>query len=225
MPTARFKARPDFVAPQPAPKTVRRKRPTISYDAIPGAKPGPMPAIIAPQLATLIKAPPAGTAWVHEIKFDGYRMLGRIDNRDARVVSRNSKEWTEAFPSIATALAKLPVSNAWLDGEICVVDAKGRSSFQALQNVLSNAPGTLVYFAFDFLYADGIDLRGATLLERKRALQKLLAGASGIIRYSDHFDVPGRDFLTSACKLGLEGIVSKRADGTFQSGRSSAWLK
>jgi bifunctional non-homologous end joining protein LigD len=184
-----------------------------------------MPALILPQLATLVKAPPTGTAWVHEIKFDGYRMLCRMEGGDARIVSRSGKEWTDAFPTVAQATAALPVGNAWLDGEICVVDAKGRSSFQALQNVLSNAPETLVYFAFDLLYADGIDLSGATLLDRKRVLQQLLADAPAIIRYSDHFDVPGRDFFTSACKLGLEGIVCKRADGTFQSGRSSAWLK
>jgi len=156
MPTARFKARRDFVALQPAPKTIRRK-PSIKYEAVPGAQPGPMPAIIAPQLATLVKAPPAGTAWVHEIKFDGYRMLGRIDNRDARIVSRNGKEWTEAFPGIAKALATLPIGNAWPDGEICVVDAKGRSSFQALQNVLSDAPGTLAIRIPKQRFADSLD--------------------------------------------------------------------
>jgi bifunctional non-homologous end joining protein LigD len=184
-----------------------------------------MPAVIAPQLATLVKAPPAGTGWVHEVKYDGYRMLCRIDHGDARLISRNGKEWTEDFPSIAAAAAKLHMESAWLDGEICVVDHLGRSSFQALQNVLSNAPGTLVYFAFDLLYADGIDLRGASLLDRKCALQKLLQAPPEAIQYSDHFDAPGPDFYKNVCKLGLEGMVSKRADGKFQAGRSPAWLK
>jgi bifunctional non-homologous end joining protein LigD len=152
-------------------------------------------------------------------------MLCRIDDRDARIVSRNGKEWTEDFPSVAKAAALLPVSNAWLDGEICVVDAKGRSSFQALQNVLSKAPGTLVYFAFDLLYVDGMDLRDCALVDRKAVLEQLLTGAAATIVYSDHFAAPGADFYANVCKLGLEGIVSKRANGTFQSGRSSAWLK
>jgi bifunctional non-homologous end joining protein LigD len=159
------------------------------------------------------------------MKFDGYRMLCRIDNRNAHIVSRNGKEWTEDFPKLAQAAAALPVGNAWIDGEICVVDAVGRSSFQALQNVLSNAPGALVYFAFDVLYVDGVDLRGATLIDRKRVLQQLLEGASPTIQYSDHFAMSGPDFFRNACKLGLEGMISKRADGTFQSGRSPAWLK
>jgi bifunctional non-homologous end joining protein LigD len=184
-----------------------------------------MPSLIAPQLATLVKAPPAGTGWLHEMKYDGYRMLCRIEDGKARIVSRNGKEWTDAFESIARAVEELSVETAWLDGEICVVDAKGRSSFQALQNVLSNAGGELVYFVFDLLYADGIDLRGATLSDRKQALKQLLEDAADAIRYSDHFDVPGRDFLVNVCKLGLEGMISKRADGRFQSGRTPAWQK
>ncbi len=117
------------------------------------------------------------------------------------------------------------MATAWIDGEICVVDAQGRSSFQALQNVLSNGPGSLLYFAFDLLYADGIDLRGAALIDRKRALQQLLEGAPDLFQYSDHFAVPGADFFKNICALGLEGMVCKRVDGTFQPGRSPAWLK
>jgi bifunctional non-homologous end joining protein LigD len=115
-----------------------------------------------------------------------------------------------------------PADSAWLDGEVCVVDARGRRSFQALQNVLSNGPGSLIYF--DLLYVDGIDLRGAALIDRKRALQQLLEGASPI-QYSDHFAAPGSDFFKNVCALGFEGMVSKRADGVFQSGRSPSWAK
>ena len=224
MPTARFKARPAFIASKPA-SIKRGKRAAVTLEAIAGVQPGPMPGLIAPQLATLVKAPPTGTQWLHEMKYDGYRMLCRIDHREAHIVSRNGKEWTDAFPTIAKAAASLPVAAAWLDGEICVVDAKGRSSFQALQNVLSNGPGSLTYFAFDLLYVDGIDLRGATLIDRKRVLQQLLEGAPQAIQYSDHFAAPGAAFFKNVCALGLEGMVSKRADGAFQSGRSSAWLK
>ena len=228
MPNRRFKARRDFTPPTASPKLRPRtlpKLPTIAFDTIPGTRPAPMPTVITPQLATLVKASPAGAGWVHEVKYDGYRMLCRIQDDDARIISRNGKEWTEDFASIAEAAAKLSLHNAWLDGEICVVDHLGRSSFQALQNVLSNAPGTLVYFVFDLLYADGIDLRAAALVDRKRALRQLLEAAPDMIQYSDHFDAPGPDFYKNVCKLGLEGMVSKRADATFQSGRSAAWLK
>jgi bifunctional non-homologous end joining protein LigD len=227
MPNARFKSRKTYIGTprQPAKARPKRKPGTVDFAGIPGAKPAAMPATLAPQLATLVKAPPLGAGWVHEVKYDGYRMLCRIEGGDVRIISRNGKEWTEDFPAIAAAAAQLLVESAWIDGEICVVDALGRSSFQALQNVLSNAPGALVYFAFDLLYADGIDLRGAALADRKRALQTLLEATLKTIQYSDHFDAPGPDFYTNVCKLGLEGMVSKRADGKFQAGRSPAWLK
>jgi bifunctional non-homologous end joining protein LigD len=174
MPNARFKSRTTFSATprQPAKPRVVQPEASVGFASIPGAKAAAMPATLAPHPATLVKAPPAGAGWVHEIKYDGYRMLCRIEDGDARIISRNGKEWTEDFADIAHAAAKLSLHSAWLDGEICVVDHLGRSSFQALQNVLSNAPGTLVYFVFDLLYANGVDLRGAALLDRKRALKQ-----------------------------------------------------
>lgn len=222
MPNARFKSRTTFIGtPRRAVQAIPKRKPgTVDFAGIPGAKPAVMPATIAPQLATLVRTPPTGAGWVHEVKYDGYRMLCRIEGGDVRIISRNGKEWTGDFPGIAATVAKLPVESAWIDREICVVDALGRSSFQALQNVLSNAPGTLVYFTFDLLYADRIDLRGAALVDRKSPLQTLLEAAPGNIQYSDHFDAPGPEFHKNVCKLGLEGMVSKRADGRFQAGRS-----
>ncbi len=153
-------------------------------------------------------------------------MLCRIADGEVQMVSRNGKDWTAAFPSIAHALARLPVETAWVDGEVVVVDAQGRSSFQGLQNALSgdNAKA-LSFFGFDLLYLNGFDLRGVTLVERKRLLKELLSTAPATIRYSEHFAAPGASFLEKVCDLGLEGMVSKRADLPYQAGRGAAWQK
>ena len=191
-----------------------------------GARKAALPDKLAPQLATLVKAPPSGSNWVHEIKYDGYRMLCRIDDGQAQLISRTGKDWTDDFRPLVRELARLPVESAWLDGEVVVLDEKGRTSFQALQNALSGeAPSTLSYFAFDLLYLDGFDLRGVTLAERKRVLQTLLADAPASLRYSEHFAVPGADFLANVTALGLEGMVSKRADLRHAAGRGPAWQK
>ena len=203
------------------------KRKTVQGLAhIKGARKASLAQKMEPQLATLVKAPPSGNSWVHEIKYDGYRMLSRIADREVRLVSRNDKDWTRSFPTVARALARLPVETAWLDGEVIATDAKGRSSFQRLQNALSaTTPQNLTYVAFDLLYLNGFDLRAVPLGERKRLLHELLADAPAAIKYSDHFAVAGRAFLDNACGLGLEGMVSKRIDLTYQAGRGSAWQK
>ena len=191
-----------------------------------GARKAPLPDVVEAQLATLAKAPPTGTGWVHEIKYDGYRMLCRIAGGEARMMSRNAKDWTHALPSLTRALARLPVEAAWLDGEVVVLDAEGRTSFEALQGVLSGAgANALTYFAFDLLYLDGVDLRGVALAERKRVLETLLAAAPVALRYSEHFAASGAAFLQNVCSLGLEGMVSKRADLPYRSGRGPAWQK
>ena len=191
-----------------------------------GARERAIPAIVEAQLATLVKSPPGGPAWVHEIKYDGYRMLCRIADGEVQMVSRNGKDWTAAFSSIARVLARLPVETGWVDGEVVVVDAQGRSSFQALQNALSGDNAKeLNYFAFDLLYLNGFDLRGVELAERKRILKELLLTAPATLRYSEHFSAPGSSFLEKVCDLGLEGMVSKRADLPYQAGRGPAWQK
>ncbi len=193
---------------------------------IPGAKKAKMPAEIEPQLATLVDAVPQGGEWVHEIKYDGYRALCRIQDGEAALLTRAGKDWTDRFRSVAREAAELPVSEAILDGEVVVLNPDGTTSFQGLQNALSeNRQGDLVYFAFDLLYLDGYDLRKATLADRKEALTRLLEGRQEAVRLGDHVEADGDAFYAQACKFGLEGIICKRADLPYHSGRNKEWLK
>jgi bifunctional non-homologous end joining protein LigD len=204
----------------------RNAAPARELATIEGARKSPIPDLVDAQLATSTKSPPTGASWVHEIKYDGYRMLCRIVDGDVRMMSRSAKDWTADFPSVTRSLARLPVESAWLDGEVVVVDAEGRSDFQALQNALSGTNGTaLTYVAFDLLYLDGFDLRGVALAERKRILKQLASAAPANIKYSEHFSAPGDAFLANVRALGLEGMVSKRADLRYQPGRGAAWRK
>jgi len=185
-----------------------------------------LPSWVAPQLATLVGAAPAGREWVHEIKLDGYRVLARIERGRVRLLTRTRQDWTDHFDAVAEAAAALPVKEALLDGEVVALDRAGVSSFQALQQGAAGADGwTLAYVAFDLLFLDGTDLRGEPLLERKRALAKLLGKRRGRLRYSEHFDAPGPEVHARACRMKLEGVVSKRKDATYASGRGQAWLK
>src|SRR4029079_1620112 len=172
---------------------IRKRKPKAAANIakIDGAKARPMPSFVEAQLATLVKNPPEGPHWVHEIKYDGYRMLCRIENGETAMISRNEKDWTAKFPSVAQSLSRLSVESAWIDGEVAVVDSKGRSSFQALQNALSGESTALTFFAFDLMYLNGIDLRGAALTDRKRLLKDLLEDAPATIRYSEHFSASG----------------------------------
>ena len=193
---------------------------------IEGAVKAALPGFVEPELATLVDDPPAGEDWVHEMKLDGYRILACIENGSARLYSRNGKEWTAKFPSIAQAAVRLPVRTAWLDGEVVALQPDGRSSFQALQNALSGAGADeLHYYVFDLPYLDGYDLRKAKLIDRKRALQTLAGAGTGPVRYSAHVEGAGREYFEQACRLHLEGIVSKRAAATYQRGRGRSWVK
>ena len=185
-----------------------------------------LPAWVAPQLATLVAVAPAGGEWVHEIKLDGYRILARIERGRARLLTRNRQDWTERFPAVVGAAAALSAKEAILDGEIVALDRAGVSSFQALQQGAAGEKGrSLVYVAFDLLFLDGRDLRRQPLIERKKALARLLRGRRGRIRYSEHVDAPGPEVYERACGMGLEGIVSKRKDAPYTSGRGQAWVK
>src|SRR5690242_17369736 len=204
---------------------VKRAKPNLAPGKVAGARKAALPETIAAELATLVDSPPAGDDWLHEIKFDGYRMLARVANGDCRIVSRNGKDWTASFPTIADALRRLPVTNAWIDGEIVVMDAKGRTSFQSLQNVLSEGTSAkVVYCVFDLPYVNGYDLRAAKLSARKAVLAKLV-GDGTLIRYSDHVEGNGASFFKQACGHGLEGIVSKRADSRYEGTRGRDWQK
>jgi bifunctional non-homologous end joining protein LigD len=187
-----------------------------------------LPATLSPQLATLADAPPAGPEWVHELKYDGYRALVRIEDGKARVFSRSGKDWTHAMAGVARAAAALPVDAAWLDGEVVVMQADGRSSFQALQNALSgDEAAPLTYVVFDAPFLDGRDLRKLPLVSRKQAVHALIAraGDQEVVRYADHIEGDGVAFFEQAIKHGVEGIVSKRRDAPYESRRTTTWRK
>ena len=191
-----------------------------------------------PQLATLGDAPPGGDQWLHEIKYDGYRIGCVIDKKGVRLISRNGKDWTHVFPSIADAAKTLKASDALIDGEVAMVTADGRTSFSALQQAAagtaSHAP--LVYFAFDLLRLDGERLDRLPLEQRKERLRDLLAPAAPKrkakskagaerIRYAEHIVGEGDKLFEHATKIGLEGIISKRRDLPSQPGRNDSWRK
>ena len=181
------------------------------------------------QLATLVDAAPTGEKWVHEIKFDGYRLLGFLSGAKTRLRTRNGNDWTESFPAIAAALEKLKADDAVVDMEAVILDAEGKSSFQALQAALGDGgrPERIVAYVFDLLHLDGENLTKLPLTERKKKLEELLKksklGAS--IRYSEHVAVEGAEIHAQACANGLEGIISKLASTPYVAGRQKSWLK
>ncbi len=188
----------------------------------------PWPGYFPPQLAVLSTAPPAGDQWVHEIKYDGYRILAHIRANSVELYSRNGKIWTHRFSAVAEALKKLKVDSAILDGEMVVLDKEGRSDFQALQAVLKDkVTAEPIYYVFDLLYHDGNDLREQPLVERKNRLEQLLAVANLAprVNYSEHLQTAGQAMVDKACDMGLEGIVSKFANGHYLSRRDPTWLK
>lgn len=181
---------------------------------------------IEPQLAQLVSAPPEGDEWLHEVKFDGYRIQAHLARNDVRLLTRSGQDWTTKYPSIARALEKLRHA-AVLDGEVVAMDEKGRSDFQRLQNALkSGDTSSLGYFVFDLLFLDGEDLRGLPLIERKRRLKALLKPLRrSQIFFSDHIEGHAAEFLRVSCGHALEGIVSKRAQSPYTSGRGGDWTK
>ncbi|WP_414462905.1 non-homologous end-joining DNA ligase [Hyphomicrobium sp. DY-1] len=200
----------------------------VSPSKIEGAVKSAMPSFVEPCLATLVAKPPIGEEWVHEIKFDGYRIQARIDRNDVRLLTRNGLDWTDRFGGLAKTLAEFHRGKAIIDGELVVEDATGHSSFSALAAALkSRRSEKFVLHCFDLLYLDGLNLIGATLQDRKRLLEKLFVrrAKTGPIRYSGHLAVDGARMLSDACSLGLEGIISKRIDRPYRSGRHDDWLK
>ncbi|CAA2140671.1 non-homologous end-joining DNA ligase [Hyphomicrobium sp. ghe19] len=195
---------------------------------IAGAIKSAMPNFIAPCLATLVAKPPTGDNWVHEIKFDGYRIQARIEKGSVRMLTRNGLDWTERFGRLPQLLSEFHDGSAIIDGELVADDASGHSSFSALADALKSGHSEkFVLHCFDLLYLDGMNLLDVKLGDRKAALQGLFAGKSksGQIRYSDHLAADGAQMLAHACKLGLEGIISKRIDRPYRSGRHDDWLK
>lgn len=197
----------------------------------PAPRPGKvakLPGFIEPCLARLEVHPPTGEAWVHEVKFDGYRMQAHLSAGRTTLLTRTGLDWTQRFGhEIPEALAKLDCDNAIFDGEIVVLADNGISSFSALQADLSDGRSDrLVYYVFDLLFLNGEDLRSEPLTTRKARLETLLGECAGSsVRYSEHFLEPGPTMLAHACRMGLEGIVSKRAAVPYRSGRTGDWLK
>ncbi|TCQ27444.1 DNA ligase D [Rhizobium sp. PP-CC-3G-465] len=192
-----------------------------------GARKAVLPDFVEPALATLKPKAPSGDRWVHEIKFDGYRLQARIEKGKVRLLTRSGLDWTERFgDQVAAAFTGLPVETALIDGEIVVHKDNGASDFSALQEDLSlGRSDRFIYYAFDILHLDGHDLTKATLIDRKNLLQKLILADSPTVRFSEHFEDNGDLVLTHACRLSLEGVVSKERSGPYVSGRKGSWVK
>ncbi len=191
-----------------------------------------MPDYLPPQLATEVSAPPEGDSWLHELKLDGYRIQAHViehkSGRKATLYSRNGLDWTHRMPEVARAATALPVKNAVLDGEAVVLDENGRTSFAELQAAFEEGKQErITYFVFDLLHLDGHNLRGLPLMRRKEILEGLIKDADdhSAIRYSKDIRAQGREMFREACKHGVEGVVSKLADGKYRSGRSREWVK
>ena len=187
-----------------------------------------LPEFVAPCLATFSTAPPAGDLWVHEIKFDGYRLQARIDNGNVKLLTRNGHDWTGRFGALAAALKTLDVDTALIDGEVVVEDAHGVTNFVGLvADLNAGRSSRMVYFGFDMLHLNGESLMQLPLVDRKQRLEAALQSLPKVatIRYSSHVAGDGAKMLAEACKLGLEGIISKRTDKPYRSGRHDEWLK
>ncbi|HEV7735331.1 MAG TPA: DNA ligase D [Candidatus Binatia bacterium] len=186
----------------------------------------PLPAQMEPQLATLADRPPESDDWLHEIKWDGYRALCRIENGRVQCFSRSGQDWTRQFAPVAKALAAMPVQSAWVDGEVVVLGPDGRTSFEGLQEALHDGRGDMRYMAFDLLHHDGVDLRPLPLEQRKARLSALVRRMpEGAVHFSDHVVGRGAAFLEHAAGLGLEGVLSKQRTAPHRAGRHADWLK
>ncbi len=223
----------DIVAGVPAPVAPKAKkghRSAVAKKSRTSKHAAPLPEFgsITPELATLVDDVPKTGDWIYEIKYDGYRTLGWLDNGKVQLASRKGLDWTSKYPSIAKALSRVRAKTAIFDGEVAYVLDDGRTSFQKLQNTLGGKSakehGRLVYFIFDLLFYDGADLRDMPLRERKEKLRTILAGENAPLKLSDDV-TDGNAFFREACKLDLEGIIGKRADKPYSSGRGKDWIK
>jgi bifunctional non-homologous end joining protein LigD len=195
---------------------LRKKPPAIGLKA-------PFPGFLDPALAKSIDKVPSGNRWIHEIKFDGYRVQLHIANEAVRVFTRRGNDWTKRFKRIADAAFLISASSAIIDGEVVVPAADGTTDFSVLQNQLKGKSDKIVMVAFDLLYLNGYDLRKLPLIERKALLKKLIAKTA--IQFSESFEIDGHEMFRHACGVGLEGVVSKVRDSRYSSGRGNDWVK
>lgn len=222
--------RPDIVAT----RSTRSLLELAASPSIEGAVKARLPGTFKPQLATLVDAAPRADDWIYEIKFDGYRVLARLDSQAEKgrrgavqIFTRAGNDWTARFGKQIKAFEQLGIDSAWLDGEAVVLDERGMPSFQRLQNAFdSNRPQDIVIYLFDLPFLNGYDLRGVALDQRRAILRALLEPVDdSVLRFSNDFDFSAEDLLKSACDMALEGIIGKRRDSGYMSGRSSAWIK
>jgi DNA ligase D-like protein (predicted ligase) len=185
----------------------------------------PLPQWTPPLLTKLSTKAPSGEQWIHEIKFDGYRMAARIDQGKVNLLTRSGLDWTAKYPATAAAFAELKVKSAYIDGELCGVRPDGVTSFELMQTASDRGGDGLMFFAFDLIELDGENIARRPLGERKKRLKALLDDPPAGIAYSDHEAVDGEVFRQAACKHGLEGIVSKRLDRPYLPGDRGAWVK
>lgn len=181
------------------------------------------PDFVEPALATMIDKPVSGNRWIHEIKFDGYRVQVHLAHAEVKIFTRRGHDWTKRFRIVANDAWQISANSAVIDGEVVVPAADGTTDFSVLQNELKGRSKKIVLVAFDLLYLDGRDLRKLPLYERKALLKKLIAATD--VQYSDSFEMDGREMFKHACKIGLEGIVSKVKDGPYPTGGSRDWVK
>ncbi|MCK9510318.1 MAG: DNA ligase D [Pigmentiphaga sp.] len=222
---------PDSVAALPAPPMPVQAAGSSERNGSRGlseAAKAPLPQRLSPQLATLVEAAPAdASGWLWELKFDGYRMLARIQKGEVRLVTRNGNDWTATMPELAKAVRRLPVRSAWLDGEVLMLDAQGRPDFQALQNAFDGeSTRDLVYYVFDVPYAEGRDLRPLPLVRRREWLRALVEQSpTDRVRFSAAFEAKPADLVASACQLGFEGVIGKRKAAPYAQRRNADWIK
>ncbi len=195
-------------------------------DELSDAKRAALPETVKPQLATLVKQAPEGDSWFNEIKFDGYRMTCRVERRGVKFLSRNGLDWTDRLEKLVKAVRGLGIGTGILDGEVVVLEKDGSTSFQGLQNAFSGErTGQLVYYVFDLLYLDGKSLVKVPLEDRKRLLAAIIGNATGPVRDAGYIVGKAPEFFDEACRRHLEGIICKRRDRPYRSGRSAEWLK
>jgi DNA ligase D len=214
--------------PETPDKSADKKVARIKAARIAGAVRAEMPSRVAPQLATQTDSPPEGDDWVHEIKYDGYRTICLVENGKARLFTRNQHDWTHRYGAVAKAFAELDCKSAVIDGEIVVQDARGATSIASLETALSESrDSSLVYFAFDLIHLDGYDLSAARLIDRKAALAGLIGPRDprSTIQLSEHFAGSGAELFAHVCRMGLEGIISKRIDARYEQRRTKTWTK
>ncbi|CAN7313100.1 DNA ligase D [Pseudomonas brassicacearum] len=226
VPKRRGKAAAAKAVKQPE-KAVQAKSPRgAAKTTLSGAVAGPLPDTLKPELATLVESAPDGE-WLYEIKFDGYRVMARIEHGDVRLLTRNGHDWTHKLPRQAEALAALGLESAWLDGEMVVANDQGVPDFQALQNAFeAGSSGKIAYYLFDMPYLNGMDLRKVPVQERRAALAAVLEpNESPLLRFSDAFEETPEALLNSACQMQMEGLIGKRIGSAYVSRRSNDWIK